>query len=210
MAILKNVTDRLKGAFKVLVGSAAVVGIVDVIKGYVKEKGLEEGVKIVKELASGKGLLNEAVYGYILGKCKITSDERAFFIGAIEELRAGTEKEKEAANNFVIAIAQENPCTKGSWLGEETLKGIIKHIKSCPTKAEKMQMIKNNIINIGTDVKVKDNVDIVKKWAMDVWTNDIKPVIDQINALSEEYRDSSKKALDDFNKRPLWKKLFLN
>lgn len=210
MAILKTGWERVKGAFKVLLGGAAAVGLSDLLKGILKEKGMEAGLDFIKNLTTGKGLVNEAAYGYILDKCKLKTEERSLLIRSIQELRSGTEEEKEAADNFIILIAlcdQGGTCNRP---GEQIIHGFIHRITEYPSEAEKIKMIKNNVIHIGTNAETKTKITAVKKWATEAWHKHIEPVLSQINTLSEEYNTSSKKALDDFNKRPLWKKIFLN
>lgn len=210
MSILKEGWNRISGAFKVLMGSAAAVGLLDIIKGLLKEKGVEAGVEFIKTLATGKGLENEAVYGYILDRCSLKTDERMFLVRAIEELRIGTEKEVDAANNFIILVALGNPDKNGRRPGEKIIHGFIHRIGEYSTEDEKIRMIKDNVIHIGTNAEVCSNVSAAKKWAAKVWAQEIRPLINQLNVGAKDFRDASKKALDDFDKRPLWRKLFLN
>lgn len=210
MAILRTGWGRVKGAFKVLMGGAAAVGLSDLLKGILKEKGVETGVEFIKSLATGKGLANEAAYGYILDKCKLKTEERSLFIRSIQELRGGTEEEKEAANNFIILVAlcdQGGICNRP---GEQIIHGFIHRIAEYPNEAEKVKMIKENVLHIGTNAEVKTKIYAVKKWAAEAWNQHIEPILGQINTLSEKYNNSSEKALEDFSNRPLWKKIFLN
>jgi hypothetical protein len=209
MAILRTGWERLKGAFEVLLGGAAAVGIADLLKGVLKEKGVETGIEFIKSLATGKGLANEATYGYILDKCKLKTDERSLLIHAIEELRKGTKQEKEAANNFIIAVAlcdQVGTCNRP---GEQIIHGFVHRISEYPTEAEKIQMIKDNVIHIGTNAEIKNKVAIVQKWALEAW-HQLESFFEQVNKTSKKYNRSSAKALRDFNQRPLWKKILLN
>lgn len=208
MAILKNVSQKVKDMFKVLAGSAVVVGISDTLKGILADKGIQAGSEFVKSLATGKGLDNEAVYGFILDQCKLKTEERNSLIRSIEELRHGSEKEKQAANNFIIIVALD-PNKSGKRPGEQIIHGFIHRISEYTTEAEKVQMIKDNIIHIGTDAEVKKKVAIVQKWAMEAWQQ-IKGFVEQFNNLSDTYKNCAEKELGEYEARPLWKKLLLN
>lgn len=212
MTILRTGLERIKGAFKVLIGGAAAFGLADIIKNVLKEQGIEAGVSFIKTLASGKGLGNEAVYGTILDRCKLTNEERSFLIRAIEEMRHGKEEEKEAANNFIILVALGDPDKSGKRPGERTLHGFVHRITdpALTTDAAKLKMLKDNIVHIGTNAEVKTQISIVQKWAVEAWEKQIKPNLKQINKLSKKYKRSSKKALRDFEERPLWKKILFN
>lgn len=212
MAILSTGWERVKGAFKVLIGGAAAIGLKDILTGALKEHGVSAGVDFIKTFADGRGLKNEAVYGYILGRCALKNDERSLLIYAIEELRRGTEEESEAANNFIVLVSLGDPDKNGRRPGEKIIHGFIHRINNpaLTTDAERLQMIKDNIVHIGTNAEVKTKVDAVQKWAIGVWENDLKPLIDALNVKAEKYKTDSEKALDDFNKQPLWKKLFKN
>lgn len=210
MAILKETYNRVSGAMKVIFGSAVAVGLFDALKGIIKEKGIEEGVGFIKSLATGKGLENEAVYGYILDKCNLTTPERSLLIRASKELRSGTEEEKQAANNFIILVALGDPGEKTKKRpGENIIHGFIHRIKDYATDDEKVQMIKDNIVHIGTDAETKKKIAVVQKWAISAW-NEIQGLVEQINAVSDDFRQRSEKALAEFEARPLWKKLFFN
>ena len=210
MAILKETYDRLVGAFKVLMGSAIAVGLMDALGGIIKEKGIEAGADFIKSLASGKSLTNEAVYGYILGNCNLTTPERSLLIRAIEELRAGTEKEEQIANNFVILVAIGVPDPKtGERPGERIIHGFIHRIDEYETEDEKVRMIKDNIIHIGTDAETKKKIAVAQKWAIGAW-KEIRGVMGQINAFSADFRQNSETALNEFQNRPWWKKMFFN
>lgn len=210
MAILQEGWNRLKGAWKFLVGGAAAVGLSDLIKGMAREKGLEMTGEFIKSLASGKGLNNEAVYGYILDRCNLKTEERSLLIRSIQELRAGTEEEREAANNFIIIVAlcdQGGTCDRP---GEKIIHGFIHRITEYPNEAEKVRMIKENVVHIGTNAETKTKLYTVKKWAAKAWDQHIEPILGQASTLSEDYKNSSKKALEVFNKRPWWKKALTN
>jgi hypothetical protein len=234
MAILNTAWKRAKGAFKVLMGGAAAFGLKDILTGLFKDKGIELGTDFLRSLATGKGLENEAVYGYILDKCNLKTEERMLLIRAIKELRNGTEKEKEAANNFVIVVSIKetlladgatvaSAATKATTatnkvlnnypatmrLGEHILHSFIHRIDEYQTEAEKIQMIKDNVIHIGTNAEVKTKVSAIYEWAIEAW-NQIQAVIDQAEKVSKDYRRSSKQALKKFKDRPWWKKAFLN
>jgi hypothetical protein len=208
MAILKNVSQKVKDMFKVLAGSAVVVGISDTLKGILADKGIQAGSEFIKSLATGKGLENEAVYGFILDQCKLKTEERNSLIRSIEELRHGSEKEKQAANNFIIIVALD-PNKSGKRPGEQIIHGFIHRISEYATEAEKVQMIKDNIIHIGTDAEVKKKVAIVQKWAMEAWQQ-IKGLVEQFNNLSDTYKNCAEKELGEYEARPWWKKLLLN
>lgn len=209
MAILKTAWERVKGAFKVLLGGAAAVGLADILKGVLKDKGIEAAAGFIQSLATGKGLKNEAVYGYILGKCNLKTEERKFHIRAIEELRLGTEKEKQAANNFIILVALGDPDKNGERPGEQIIHGFIHRISEYPDEAGKVQMIKDNVVHIGTDAETKKKIAVVQKWALEAW-DEVKGLFGQVNTLSVEYKKDSKEALDKFKERPWYKKLFFN
>ncbi len=178
MAILREVYDRLSGAIKVILGSAVAVGLFDFLKGIAKEKGAQAGVDFIKTLATGKGLGDQAVYAYILGRCNLTLIERNLLIRAIEELRASSEKERQIADNFVILVALSDPDPKnGKRPGEKIIHGFIHRIDEYPTDAEKIQMIKDNVVHIGTDAETKKKVAIVQKWAIEAWKK-LLPLLD--------------------------------
>lgn len=210
MAILKETYNRVSGAMKVIFGSAVAVGLFDALKGIIKEKSIEEGVDFIKSLATGKGLENEAVYGYILDKCNLTTPERSLLIRASKELRSGTEEEKQAANNFIILVALGDPGEKTKKRpGERIIHGFIHRINEYADDNARVQMIKDNIIHIGTDAETKKKIAVVQKWAIGAW-NEIKGFMEQVSAVSADFEQKSEKALREFQNRPLWKKIFLN
>jgi hypothetical protein len=178
------------GAFKVLAGSAITVGILDALKNILKEKGFEAGTDFIKSLASGKGLENEAIYGLILDSCNLTTIERSFIIRAIQELRTnGTEKEQQAANNFIILVALGVPDVKTRKRpGEKIIHGFIHRINEYATDDAKVQMIKDNIIHIGTDAQVANKISQVQEWALMIWEK-IKPIGDKIDSGAEKLGD---------------------
>ncbi|PIU07332.1 MAG: hypothetical protein COZ85_03880 [Candidatus Moranbacteria bacterium CG_4_8_14_3_um_filter_34_16] len=207
MAILKKTYDKMVGALKVLLGSAVVVGLRDTLGGIIKEKGVEAGGDFIKSLATGKGLQNEAVYGFILGKCDLTTSERSLLIRAIEGLRTGTEENRQAANNFIILVALGDPDKEtGERPGERIVHGFIHRINEYKSEDEKVRMIKDNIIHIGTDAETKKKIAVVQKWAIGAW-NEIKKFVGQINAVSADFRQNSETALNEFRSLPWWKKM---
>lgn len=209
MAILSGTIEKLKGAFKVLTGSAVAVGLANVLRDIVKEKGVEAGAKFIKALATGKGLENEAVYGQILDRCNLKTHQRNLLIRAIKEMRNSTEEEKTAANNFVILVAIGEPEKGGGLPGERIINGFIHRVDEYVNEDEKVQMIKDNIIHIGTDVETKKKIAVVQKWAMGAY-DQLKDFVNKTNIFSDQLLQKSEKRLADFEKRPLWKKLFLN
>jgi len=210
MAIIRNVYENLKGAFKVLIGSAVAVGLADALKGIIKDKGVDAGVDFIKALATGKGLKDQSVYGYILGRCNLTLIERNLLIRAIEELRANSEKEKQIADNFVIAVALGNPDPKNGKLpGEKIIHGFIHRINEYPDDIAKVKMIKDNIIHIGTDAETKAKIAVVQKWAIEAWGK-IKVFFQEADDFSKRIEQSAKDRKKAFEDRPWWKKFFLN
>ena len=208
--MFRNAYENLKGAFQVLMGSAVAVGLMDALRGIIKEKGIEAGADFIKSLDRGKGLENEAIYGYILGECNLTTAERALLIRAFKELRSGTEEEKQIANNFIILVALGNPDEKTKKRpGEQIIHGFIHRISEYADDDSRVQMIKDNIIHIGTDAETKKKIAIVQKWAIGAW-NEIKGFVGQVNVVSNNFRQSSETALNEFQDRPWWKKMFSN
>ena len=178
MAIIRNVYEKLKGAFKVLIGSAVAVGLADALKGIIKDKGIKAAATFIESLATGKGLGNEAVYGEILDRLNLKTEQRALLIRASQELRAGTEKEKQAADNFIILVALGNPDPKtGQRPGERIINGFIHRIDEYPDDTAKVKMIKDNIIHIGTDAETKAKIAVVQKWAIEAWGK-LLPLLD--------------------------------
>ncbi len=209
MAILGKVSERIKGAFKFLLGGAAAVGLTDLLKGMAKEKGIEAASDFVRSLATGKGLNNEANYGYIIDRCNLKTKERELLIKSIQELRKGSEEEKEAANNFIIEVSLGSPDKNGKRPGERIIHGFIHRICDYSNETKQVQMIKNNVIHLGTDAEVKKKIAMVQKWAMEAW-NQVEDFIEPINKLSDKYKRYLKRELDEYQKRPWWKKLLLN
>lgn len=178
MAILKEASNRISGAIKVIFGSAIAVGLFDALKGIIKEKGIEKGFDFIKSLATGKGLQNEAVYGQILDMLNLKTEERSLLIRAFKELRSGTEEQRQVADNFIILVALGDPDEKTKKRpGEQIIHGFIHRINEYATDDEKVQMIKDNIIHIGTDAETKTKISAVQKWAKETWTK-IIPFLD--------------------------------
>lgn len=206
MAILREGFENVKGAFKVLMGSAIAVGAMDMLKKIIEDKGVEAGIDFIRVLASGKGLTNEAVYGYIMAACDLKTAERMLLIRAIEELRLGTEKEKQAADNFVIIVALADPDDKTKRRpGEKIIHGFIHRIYEYPTDDEKLRMIKDNVIHIGTDAETKTKIAVAQKWAIETALPAIWEAIDgTANSLGNGLNDVTgwiKKQYDDRDAR---------
>lgn len=214
MAILQKAYQNLKGAFKVLFGGTIAVGLVDSLKDVIKQKGGDAGVNFIKSLATGKGLGNEAVYGEILDRVNLKTKERDLLIKAIEQLRTGTEKQKQAADNFIILTAIGVPDEKtGKRPGEGIIHGFIHRISEFPNEAQQLQMIKDNIVHIGTDAETKKKISEIQKWAKTALTETGKFLEETGNDFlkaSKRLDKKSKKALKEFKDRPLWKKILMN
>jgi hypothetical protein len=190
------------------------VGLVDALKDVVTKEGSEAGVNFIKTLATGKGLGNEAEYGIILDRLNLNTEERNLLIKAIEELRAGTEEQKQAANNFVIAVALGKPNEKtGERPGEMIINGFIHRISEYPNEMAKVKMLKENILHIGTDAETKKKITDIQKLVEVAWEkigDFLENSGDDIIKASRKFDKMSKKKLDDFEKRQLWKKIMMN
>ena len=97
----------------------------------------------------------------------------------------------------------------GKLPGEYTINGFIHRISEYPNEVESIQMVKDNVVHIGTNAKTKQKIEIAKKWALKAWEQ-VKGFTNEINALSAEYKNDAERELKEFKERPLWKKLFLN
>ncbi len=209
MSILRGVWEKIKDATKVLLGGAAAVGISDIIKDTIKDHGVKVATDLFGSFASGKGLINEHFYGIILDACDLTTEQRNLHLIALEEMRdSENKKEVEAANNFIIVVAIGSD-GKGMVPGKKIIDGYIHRLDEFATKKEKMDWIKLNIKNIGTDAEIKGKVAKLRDAVASVW-KEIKAPLDFLNEFSSELLEEAKEESAKYDKRGFISKIFFN